>query len=158
MNRLFKLAALLTLPLTLTACGEEQSRNGQQGSQQGGAGCGDCDQPSNTQNTDQQQQAPDLTGNWTIELDYTTTCEWGFGYSDTVDRSLVYSMTIEESSDGLEAVIATNYSMAGSGSAERMSLTGTFPMEGSDDQGSSTRPDENSVSFRSEGADRKSVV
>jgi hypothetical protein len=155
MNRFFKTVALMILPLAVAACGDEQSDSGA-GQHGGGAenSGGDNSGGGNNSggNNSGGQESVELAGNWTVELNYTTTCEWGWNYSETVDMSLIYSMSIEEVSGGLEAQIASNYYMAGSGDADSMVLTGTFPMEGYDEQGSSSRSDENSISFRSEGA------
>jgi hypothetical protein len=86
-------------------------------------------------------------GTWAFELGYTVTCDHGFGNMQTETKDKFHSVVLTGPNDALESEVAYHYTLVGSGSDDGFTLTGTFPFEGSDEQGALTSPSTNQAFF-----------
>jgi hypothetical protein len=74
-------------------------------------------------------------------------CDHGFGNVKTASYTTRFTVALTGQNSALQAQTDVNYHMGGTGSGSRLSLSGTFPLKGSDNQKASTREDETDLSI-----------
>lgn len=92
----------------------------------------------------------DWTGTWSIRAQYTATCMWSsLGAPNTVNLDFTVTARLTGANDDLTAVLANDsgYTMIGSGSDSRLTLSGQFPGRDHNDNAATTVMRDNSVTL-----------
>lgn len=87
-------------------------------------------------------------GTWDAAMEYGVRCDHGFGNMQSASYTTSFTVALTGQNSALEAQIDVNYFMAGTGSASKLDLSGTFPLKGADNQKASTRESETDLTIR----------
>jgi hypothetical protein len=116
----------------------------------GAEGDSGSDSPSGNETPGGQQagtEALTWAGTWEAAIEYGVRCDHGFGNVKTASYTTRFTVALTGQNSALQAQTDVNYHMGGTGSGSRLSLSGTFPLKGSDNQKASTREDETDLSI-----------
>lgn len=86
-------------------------------------------------------------GTWDAAVEYGVRCDHGFGNVKTASYTTRFTVALTGQNNALQAQTDVNYYMGGTGSGSKLTLSGTFPLKGSDNQKASTREDETDLSI-----------
>ena len=114
---------LLPLMLLLGACDEPASSDDTDTT--------DTDTDTDTDaDTDTEAPAPEWTGTWEIEIDWSVTCDLGFGEVRSNSGTDTWQLVFEGREQELSAKVNGNefFTLVGAGSEDGLSLCGDFPM------------------------------